>query len=134
MLRYINAGQLDKVPAAMRQYNKAVDRHTGVEAVNDGLVNRRASEIGQWAKGAYVASASIDVAEPPRFDPRLKATATAIGTAVAGASTGIGAAISSAQAQASAIGHLSPGIIFGAILTAFLAVVAVWHANNAKGD
>lgn len=134
VLRYINAGQLDKVPDGMRLYNKAKDRKTGQLVDNEGLANRRTSEIGQWSKGAYVASASVDVAEPPRFDPALKAKVTAIGSAIAGAATAIGGTITSTQASVSAAGgHWSVGIVFGALAAIALAIIAAWHANNSQG-
>mgnify|MGYP001177774674 CR=1 FL=1 len=62
-------------------YNKT--RINGVLTVSPGLVNRRAAEAGLWAKGEFVASASVDVA-PPVTAPS-PATDTGIMAGVAGA-------------------------------------------------
>lgn len=48
LLKKLNAGDYDAVPAQMARWNKNDGK------VMPGLVNRRAAEAGLWAKGAFV--------------------------------------------------------------------------------
>ena len=135
VLKFINSGKLDKVPDAMRLYNKVSDRKTGALVVSEGLVNRRGSEIGQWVKGTYVSSAAVIVAAPPAIDPAVKAKVTAVGSAVAGAATAIGATITSTQAQVAASGgRWTAGVVIGVVASIILAIVASWHAKHSEGE
>lgn len=59
LLRKLNAGDYESVPQEMLRWTKV----HGV--VDQGLVNRRNSEGGQWVKGAYVRGAAITPDAPP---------------------------------------------------------------------
>ena len=48
VLKDINAGLLDQVPAAMMMWDKITDPKTHQHVVCDGLVNRRNKEIALW--------------------------------------------------------------------------------------
>lgn len=61
LVKVLNAGKYEKVPDELRKWNKSGGK------VNDGLINRRNSEIGQWARGAFVSSASVPVDPPPSW-------------------------------------------------------------------
>ncbi|ETS11285.1 hypothetical protein O97_00991 [Bartonella henselae str. Zeus] len=50
MLKKLNNGAYESVPAELQKWNKV-----GGKAIQ-GLVNRRAAEAGLWAKGSYVCS------------------------------------------------------------------------------
>lgn len=58
LLRRLNAGEYDAVPAELARWNKV----KGVTVA--GLANRRAAEAGLWARGAFVTSAGPTTAEP----------------------------------------------------------------------
>lgn len=58
LLRKLNAGDYDAVPGELAKWIRA-----GGKPVK-GLANRRAAEVGLWAKGAYVASAGPSTAQP----------------------------------------------------------------------
>lgn len=58
LLRKLNAGDYDAVPSELARWNKDNGRTV------KGLANRRAAEIGLWAKGAFVASAGPTTAQP----------------------------------------------------------------------
>lgn len=58
LLRKLNAGDYDAVPAELLRWTKA-----GGKLV-PGLVNRRNAEIGLWARGRHVVSAPVRPAEP----------------------------------------------------------------------
>lgn len=59
LLKIINAGKYDQVPAEMRKWVYAKKK------VDTGLINRRNSEIGQWTKGAYVPGRAVQADTPP---------------------------------------------------------------------
>jgi lysozyme len=48
LLKRINQGRFEAVPAEMMKYNKARDRATGRMAEYRGLTNRRRAEAGMW--------------------------------------------------------------------------------------
>ena len=50
LVRKLNAGQYDAVPAELMKWVTVKGRRV------DGLVNRRAAEAGLWAKGSFVSS------------------------------------------------------------------------------
>ena len=80
LLRRLNSGNYDAVPAELMRWTKAKGKQV------PGLVNRRNAEIGLWAKGSHVASAPVTPA-PPRT-PVVSAK-TAKGVAVGTAATAI---------------------------------------------
>lgn len=70
----VGVGAFEKSTLAKRINAKASDTAIAAEfarwnesggQVNKGLVNRRNSEIGQWARGAFVSSATVQVDPPP---------------------------------------------------------------------
>lgn len=77
LLRKLNAGDYGSVPSEMLRWVK-------VHGITDqGLINRRNSEGGQWVKGAYVRGATITPDTPPPW--WRNTTVGKIGGAVAGA-------------------------------------------------
>jgi lysozyme len=80
LLRKLNGGDYDAVPAELMRWTKARGRQV------PGLVTRRNAEIGLWAKGSHVAPAPVTPA-PPR-KPVVSAK-TAKGVAVGTAATAI---------------------------------------------
>jgi len=63
LLRKLNAGGYESVPGELARWNKVTIHGKRTESV--GLTNRRAAEIGLWAKGSFVASRDVAVVEPP---------------------------------------------------------------------
>jgi lysozyme len=94
LLRKLNAGGYESVPAEMLRWTKV----HGV--VDPGLVNRRNSEGGQWVKGAFVRGAVITPDAPPPWW-RTGATGKAVG-AVSGAAASAYTHISSDSLQKAA--------------------------------
>lgn len=77
LLKRLNAGDYEGVPQELVRWEYARGKQSA------GLVNRRASEIGQWAKGSHVASASVSVSPPPSWGQTMHGRLKAIGAAVA---------------------------------------------------
>lgn len=108
LLRELNKGRYDAVPGQLARWKYNDGK------VMEGLINRRASEAGLWARGGFAASNTV-AAEPPR-EP------SAIDSIVKdpGGLSGIGAAIA---AVLGAIGD-QPILQFGAVV---LIGVLVWR-------
>jgi lysozyme len=87
LIRKLNAGDYDAVPAELVKWNRSSGRVTA------GLVNRRAAEVGLWARGSHVAGREVvaDSAEPTSL---LAAVQT---------NTGIGASFPTFAAMASSV-------------------------------
>jgi len=87
LIRKLNAGDYDAVPAELVKWNRSSGRVTA------GLVNRRAAEVGLWARGSHVAGRDVvaDSAEPTSL---LAAVQT---------NTGIGASFPTFAAMASSV-------------------------------
>lgn len=62
LLRKLNAGNYDAVPGELAKWNKITVN--GRKVANSGLANRRAVEAGLWARGAPVASNTVEPAAP----------------------------------------------------------------------
>jgi len=60
LLKELNKCNYGAVPKELMKWVKATDPKTGKKKVLEGLVNRRAAESGLWAKGAYVASNTVE--------------------------------------------------------------------------
>ena len=80
LLRKLNAGDYAAVPGELARWNRA-----GGKPVQ-GLANRRAAEAGLWARGAPVASNTVEAA--PERAPAGRSDAV-VGTAGAGAAATI---------------------------------------------
>ena len=80
LAKRINSGaQEDIITAEFARWNKSGGK------VNQGLINRRNSEIGQWARGAFVSSASVPVDPPAKWWQQIHARLAAAGvTSVVG--------------------------------------------------
>ena len=78
--KVLNAGKYDRVPDEMRKWTKSGGK------TSQGLVNRRNSEIGQWTRGAFVSSASVDVDTPPSPVAKVENWLRGLGSAVLGLS------------------------------------------------
>lgn len=80
LLKKLNAGNYDAVPAELARWNKNDGK------VMKGLTNRRAAEAGLWAKGAFVASNTVEAAPgTPLKDLTKPETITAAGGLLSGA-------------------------------------------------
>lgn len=116
LIRRLNAGEYDAVPAELAKWNKQRNRTTGQLEVVTGLVNRRAAEAGLWARGTFVSSAAESVASPPTAPPPASDAGILAGVA--------GAAATAAPAVSSLSGvHWAVGI---AIVAGAVALAAVW--------
>jgi lysozyme len=62
LLKRLNTGDYDSVPAELAKWNKITLK--GRKVANRGLSNRRAAEAGLWASGSYVASSVMQPAMP----------------------------------------------------------------------
>jgi len=58
LIRKLNSGDYDAVPAELMRWNKINGQ------VNRGLTNRRAAEVGLWARGSFVASNFVEPENP----------------------------------------------------------------------
>ncbi len=110
LLKKLNAGDYQAVPAQMARWNKNDGK------VMEGLVNRRASEAGLWAKGAFVSSAPVD-AKPGN---PIKELVTPENMAAGGGLLGGAAAVASGNGPVQyAIAAL---MVIAAITIAFLVI------------
>lgn len=60
LLKKLNAGDYASVPHEMMKWVKGTDPKTKKKVIIEGLVNRRAGEVGLWASGAEVASSNAE--------------------------------------------------------------------------
>lgn len=90
LLRAINEGRHADVPAEFGKWVKSKGK------VNDGLVNRRAAEIGLWSKGAFVASRTVE-AEAPKPKAALKDGGVLVSLGTVVGTVGVGTVVSAAQ-------------------------------------
>lgn len=81
LLKRLNAGEYDAVPFELKKYVRSKGK------VMQGLVNRRAAESGLWAKGEFVASATVKP-DAPRMAASAKLTGTGGTLAVMGTAAG----------------------------------------------
>lgn len=86
LLKKLNAGDYVSVPAQLARWNKN-DGH-----VMPGLVNRRAAEAGLWAKGAHVASNTVEAkpSGPAWITPETMAAGGGLLTGATGIASGSG--------------------------------------------
>jgi len=110
LIRKLNDGDYDVVPGELAKWNKQGGK------VVPGLVNRRAAEAGLWAKGEFVASASVDVAPPPTAPS--PANDTGIMAGVAGAAATAAPFISGLSGV-----HWAVGV---AVVVGAVAIAALW--------
>ena len=116
LLKKLNAGDYDSVPAELARWNKGTIG--GKKVVIPGLVNRRAAEIGLWATGAFVSSAPVEASPPSR-------------TLISGENlSAVGAVVSSIAAASSSPGPLQWA--FAAILVVAAVSVAVYIIKGLK--
>lgn len=77
LLRKLNGGDYEAVPIELMKWTR-VGKRKGVA----GLVNRRASECGMWARGTFVTGAPVPAVAPkPTIWTKATASAAGIGTA-----------------------------------------------------
>ena len=116
LLRKLNARNYDAVPAELMRWTKAANPATGRKETLPGLVNRRAAEAGLWARGAVVASNTVEPAAPT-------ATPTAKTAATAGGALGaIAAAAVAASPFAGVLERLAEGAPY--LVAASIVIVA----------
>lgn len=98
LLKVLNAKQFDKVPAEIMKWNKGTIN--GKKVVIPGLNSRRASEVGQWNKGAFVASRDV---KPIEVKESILKTLAAPENIAQG--TGVVVAVAGAASSSSAVGY-----------------------------
>ena len=125
LLRKLNAGDYAAVPAQLIRWNRSGG------AVTAGLVNRRAAEVGLWARGSHVAGVDVP-AEPPREVATIRdAAATDTGRG-AGAMAIVGTIAAGLQAAApglEVLGGLAPWLAL-ALIGAALVGVLIWRMRR----
>lgn len=62
LLRVLNAGNYEAVPAQFMRWNKITVN--GRKVVNKGLTNRRSAEVAMWVKTSFVASRGVTPFKP----------------------------------------------------------------------
>lgn len=67
LIRKLNAGDYDAVPRELIKWNKVKGKPV------HGLSNRRAAEVGLWARGAFVTSRDIAPTDPAPASPTAEA-------------------------------------------------------------
>lgn len=82
LLKKLNAGDYDAVPGQLARWNKNDGK------VMQGLVNRRAAEAGLWAKGAFVASNTVN-AKPSNLTDLISAENMAAGGGLLGGAAAV---------------------------------------------
>jgi lysozyme len=112
LLRKLNRGDYASVPSELVKWNKA--RVNGKLQPVKGLSNRRAAEVGLWARGSFVAGREVETVTPPA-PPRPEVQAAGYATAVATAAPALQAL--------SGLDPLVVGLIVGAIALAIIALL-----------
>jgi lysozyme len=111
LIRKLNAGDYDAVPAELLRWNKVKGR------VVTGLANRRAAEAGLWARGSQVASNHIQPV--PAAATVTEAAATGTGKAALGVGlAGIASTLAQAAPAVEALGAVGPIVGVALVLTA----------------
>ncbi|MEY5101016.1 MAG: hypothetical protein RJA36_3735 [Pseudomonadota bacterium] len=111
LLKKLNAGDYDAVPAELMRWNKVKGR------VVTGLANRRAAEAGLWARGSPVASNYVEPA--PAAATVTEAAATGTGKAALGVGlAGIASTLAQAAPAVEALGAVGPIVGVALVLTA----------------
>lgn len=112
LLRKLNAGDYDAVPVELVKWNRAGGK------VVTGLINRRAAEVGLWAKGSFVSSNTAPVA-PPVDPARGQINVTTVATAAATAAPAL-----------SALGAIPQWVGVAVVAAVGLVVLAVILSNR----
>lgn len=87
LLRKLNNADYDSVPAEMMRWNKITDPVTRRKRVLPGLTNRRAAEIGLWARGSTVAGEATPVVGPSKSPSSVARSPEVVGSVVGGGAT-----------------------------------------------
>jgi lysozyme len=113
LIRKLNAGDYDAVPTELVKWNRSSGRVTA------GLVNRRAAEVGLWARGSHVAGREVvaDSAEPTSL---LAAVQT---------NTGIGASFPTFAAMASSVLAAMQGLDWRIVMVMVLASLLAYFGT-----
>lgn len=119
LLRKLNAEQWDSVPHEFMKWVKAKDPKTGKRVTLNGLVNRRAAEVGLWVRGAFVESSTTRAVA---FDkPVLTKEAMAV---AAGAVPAIGSAAASGDGPVQ--------WTLAALMLILFGIAAFWYWNKRR--
>lgn len=126
LLKKLNAGDYASVPSEMLKW-------ANVHGVRDeGLVNRRNSEGGQWVKGSYVRGASITPDAPPKWhqSPIVRKLGGAV---VAGAASISSQSVkTAADAAQNAITIWHGFALIGAVLTGIFVFWALFDTRKSQ--
>lgn len=121
LLKKLNARQYEAVPAELMRWTKATNPESGRKETLPGLANRRAAEAGLWARGATVASNTVEPTAPAAV-PGAGTVATAGGAVGAVAATAVAASPFAGTLERLAEG--APYLVAGALIVAI--GVALW--------
>ena len=119
LIRKLNSGDYDAVPFELMRWNKINGQ------VNRGLTNRRAAEVGLWARGSFVASNFVEP-ENPVVSENKEITSKTIE---------IGTVAATAGALSPLLSSLSnvPVVVSIVLITAvFMAIFFFWYHKNKK--
>lgn len=116
LIRKLNAGDYGSVPGELARWNKVKGK------VNRGLSNRRAAEIGLWARGSFVTSRDVEPSVPGK-------TSSAVEAGQLGGVAAAASAVAPALASLSGI-HWGVGI---AVVASAVALAAFWLFRKREG-
>ena len=125
LLRKLNAGDYAAVPGELARWNRSGG------AVTAGLVNRRAAEVGLWARGSHVAGVDVP-AEPPREVSTIRdaaATDTGKGAGAMGIVGTIALGLQAAAPGLEVLEGMAPWLAL-ALIVAALAGVLIWRMRR----
>jgi len=139
LLRKLNRGQYDAVPAELMKWTKATVN--GQKRDLPGLVRRRRAEAALWRELSDVAApgedARVEPAPPPpgKTIVQSKEANAAVATAATGALTAITDAIPALQGAAGLVQGLAdalgrPAVIAGIVIVALSAAIWYWRKER----
>lgn len=85
LLKVLNAGDYASVATELMKWVNITDPVTGKKRRANGLVNRRASEVGQWARGSRTSGANVSAEPAPSIVRKVSVIAGGAVAAAAGA-------------------------------------------------
>lgn len=130
VLKRVNAGKLDQVPSALQMW---VYANGDYSKPNEGVKNRRLSEIGQWAQGSFVSSATGAASPPPGILTQMHNRLAAAGiTSMIGALTDSWTADTFTNAGQTLQGLSPQSKIFAALGVGLIVLGVVWRFVKAR--
>jgi lysozyme len=125
LLRKLNEGDYTAVPQELLRWNRVSGK------VSQGLVNRRAAEVGLWVRGSHVAGSDVQ-AEPPQEVQTIRdaaATDTGRGAGTVAIFGAVAAALPQTAPVVEALGKLAPVVSLALIAVALVGVL-IWRTRR----